>query len=633
MRRVVVSIMVVLLVASLLATLYAEQSSVIFFARVDYLLRTEENVELDFGSKSVITLSSYAAPPGFVLDSFTVVFDGNVPSQLVPIMYDKVSKNMDVLTSVTSYGGEISIGSNGYNGTVKARVITVFRKTVWVPLQENITIDTGEFKDTGLKLVVRVTIDNYAPYAVKSVIDPSGNELTNVDNQAILPPGAFKVDPKHVEIEASSIGFGKYTISFAVGDEQKLPNSFLVVEDRYTEITIPAKTTKNFMLKSKAGWNTLGFIVVLYSVTPGPLSKNVKVQGGLVDLAFERAEQFEVRGASLLIPPLLMNYWIKAFLVYGSTATVVNGEGHDIQGIIIPVYYKEIGSWTPKGLIATISKKDVADAYAAYLVVQVPSIATITSITVPGGVKLEGVENYTSSWLGTWRSAVIERNEATVQVKNGDSIEEGDYIFAISWKPINIVFNDPKGNPVPGVQVSVTGPQNIGTVSGVDGKAVINVYTPGVYTVKATFKGVVVSAFTIGTLRDTDFNVECKVYKLTVNAKTAIGSPLGGASVTITNGNYTQTLETDSTGTAVFTQLPSDTYTVTVQYKRISTSTKVTLDGDKSIDVNTGILFDLPFIGPVTTVEVAAVSAAAAVTSALFFRPRKEEDVAEIEIS
>lgn len=632
MRKIVALTILLTLFASVLAAIRAENSTPVFYARVDYLLKTDENVELDFGSKSVIRLSSYAAPPGFTLDSFTVVFEGKTPAQLVPIEYDKVSKNMDTLSSITSYTGEVTIGSNGYNGTVKARLITVFRKTIWIPLQENISIDTSEFKDTGLQVIVRVSIDNYAPYAINSVSDPYGNELTNLDVQAKIPAGSFKVDPKHVEIDASQIGQGKYTISFKAGEEYKLPNSFLVIEDRYMEVTIPAKTSKNYMLKGKAGWNTLGFIVVLYSVTPGPLSNNAQVNGGLVDMAFERSEEFEVRGASLLIPPLLMSYWIKAFLVYGSSAIIVNNEPHDIQAIIIPIYYKEIGTWTPKGLIATISKKDLADAYSAYLVVQVPSIATITSITLPGGQKLEGVENYTMSWLGTWRSAVLENNEATIQVKNGDSVEEGDYLFAISWKPLRIVFTDPKGNPVPGVQVSMEGPQQVKTVSGVDGKATLNVYTPGVYTIKATFKGVTLASFTLGTLMDTDFNISCKVYKLTVNVKNALGNPISGAIVTISNGNFTQNLETDSSGSVTFEQLPTGTYTITAQYKRISSSIKVNLDGDKNVDINTGILFDLPFVGPVTAVEVAAVSAATAVTSALFFKPRKEEDVAEVDI-
>ncbi|AKG39213.1 MAG: carboxypeptidase-like regulatory domain-containing protein [Infirmifilum sp.] len=632
MRRLIVSVLLVILLSSVAATILAAETTPVFYARVDYLLRTEENVELDFGSKSIIKLSSYAAPPGFTLESFTVVFEGKTPAQVIPIEYDKISKNMDVLASVTSFSGEITLGSNGYNGTVKAKLVTVFKRSSWVPLQDNLTIDTSEFKDTGLQVVVKVTIDNYAPYAVKSVTDPKGNELTSLSMQDKLPAGAFKVDPKHVEFDATTIGFGKYKIAFNVGDDYKLPNSFLVIEDRYMEVTIPAKTSKNYMLKSKAGWNTLGFIIVLYSVTPGPLSSDARVTGALVDKAFERSEEFEIRGASLLIPPLLMNYWIKAFLVYGNSAVISNNEGHDIQAIVIPIYYRQIGTWTPKGLVATINKKDVADAYSAYLVVQVPTIATIQSITLPGGQKIEGVESFTSNWLGTWRSAVIEKTEASIQVKNGDSIEEGDYFVEISWKPVKMIFTDPKGNPVPGVQVSVEGPQTAQVVSGVDGVASINVYTPGVYSIRANFKGSTIAALTLGTLIDTDFNIECKVYRLTVNVKNALGNPIAGASVTITNGNYTQTLESDSSGSVVFNQMPVGVYTVTAQYKRITSSMKVTLDGDKNVDINTGILFDIPFVGPVTAMEVAAVSAAAAVTSALFFRPRKEEEVAEIEI-
>lgn len=632
MRRVIALglIAAVLLVA--ISSAHAGQASSVFYARVDYLLRTEEPVELDFGSRSVITLSSAAAPPGFALDSFVLVFDEKAPAQVVPIKYDKASKRMDVLVSVTSYSGEISLGSNGFNGTLKARLITTFRRTSWIPLSENLTLDTSEFKDTGLQIVVRVTIDNYAPYAIKSVIGPSGDELTSPEMQAALPAGAVKVDPKHFEVDVSRVGTGKYTLILGEGEGYKMPNSFLVVEDRFTEITVPAKTAKPYTLRSKAGWNPLGFIVVLYSVSPGPLSSNVNVEGELVDMAFERSEEFEVRGASLLIPPLLMHYWIKAFLVYGTSAKIVNNENHDVQAIIVPVYYKEVGTWTPKGLAVTVTKKDLADAYAAYIVVQVPAIASITSITVPGGQKIEAIENFTTNWLGTWRTAVMEKNEAAIQVKNGDSVEEGDYFFAITWQPLKFVFRDPKGNPIPGVQVAVEGPSRLSAVSGVDGSAAVNVYAPGVYTVTARFKGTTLASLTIGTFTDTEFNIECKVYTLTVNVKSALGGPVAGAVVTVSNGNFTQSLETDSSGSVRFVQLPGGTYKVTAQYKRISAASEVNLQSDQSLDVNTGILFDLPLIGPVTAIEVAAASAATAASTVLFFRPRKEEEVAEIEI-
>ncbi|UNQ74299.1 carboxypeptidase-like regulatory domain-containing protein [Infirmifilum sp. NZ] len=629
----IVGVMLLLLLALNVALVaLADKGSQVFYVKLDYILRTEEGAELDFGSKSVITLSSTATPPGYVLESFSVIFEGKAPPQIVPVKYDKVSESMGRLTSVTSYSGEVVLGSNGFNGTVKARLVTVFRKTTWMPLQDNITVDTSEFKDTGLSVSVRVTIDNYAPYAVKTVIDPFGNDLTQIDVQAAVPAGAFKVDPKHVEIDVSSIGYGKYTIEFSQGEEYKLPNAFLVIEDRFTETTIPAKTFKSYSIRGKAGWNPLGFIVVLYSVAPGPLTNSATVEGNLIDLAFERSEEFEVRGASLLIPPFLMHYWIKAFIVYGTTAKIVNNEGHDIQAMIIPVYYREVGTWTPRGLTATINKKDIADAYAAYLVVQVPPIATITSVTVPSGQKFDDIENYTADWLGTWRTIVLEKNEAAVQVKNGDSVEEGEYFISIAWKPIKMIFKDPKGNPVPGVQVSMSGPLSINAVSGADGSAQLNVYAPGVYSVSAAFKGATLTAFTLGTLMDTEFNIECKVYTMTVHVKNALGGPVAGAVVTVSNGNYSQSLESDASGSAVFTQLPRGTYTVTAQYKRITSTVKVTLDGDQAVDLNTGILLDLPFVGPVTATEVAAVSAATAVTAALFFRPRKEKDTAEIEI-
>ncbi|ABL77756.1 carboxypeptidase-like regulatory domain-containing protein [Thermofilum pendens] len=638
MKKILGVVVLALVLPVILGAVLGEPSSTPqFYARIDITLSTEEFLTLDFGSKSIISIAGAAEPPGFSVDRVVVVFQGGAPSGLIPVKYDSISESMGRITSISSRSGEVVVASNGFNGTVPVRVITYFRKTSWKPIKgNNITVDTSEFTGLNLPSVrLKVTLDNYAPYSVAGVLGPSGENLLDVDLQEKLGPSVIKFDPKHVEVDVSKVGFGVYTVKLAQGEENKLPNAMLVVEDTYIETSVPAKSSKVFNLRGRTGWNPLGFIVVVYSVAPGPLSANVRVESEMTNYVFSRAEEFDIRGASLLIPPLLMHYWIKGYIAFGQAVKVVNNENRDIQVLLVPVYYKEVGTWTPRGLIATISKADIGNAYSAFLVVQVPSIARITSIETPSGQVLQGKENYTGAWLGTWRTAVIEPGEAAVMVKNGDAVEDGTYKVNIEWRPLRVKFVDSKGYPISGVEATLKGSVSASAVSGADGVATLNVYAPGVYTLTGVYKGSNIASMVLGTLIDTDLEIKCPVYNLNVKVVNALGAPITGATVTVSNnGGFTQSMETDASGKALFQQLPGAQYTIEVNYKRISTKSTLTLTQDQDITINTGVLFEIPLLGPITVMETLTLGAAALLTSALYFGVRKgrEEEVAEIEI-
>jgi hypothetical protein len=607
----------------------------VFYARADLLVTIEETYELDFGSKSVITLMSASPLPGFTLDRFVVVFEGGAPQGVQPLKYDKKSERMGVLESVLSYSGEVSLGSNGYNGTCKVRALTVMRRTTWYPLGDSIEVDTSEFAGTGLEdVTLKITLDNYAPYAVKQVLGPQGEDLLDIKNQEALGAGVVKVDPKHVEIRVSRVGFGKYIVKVERSDAYVLPSAMLVVEEDFIEQTVPAKGSKTLTLKAKSGWRPLGWIIVAYSVAPGPLdSSYVQVEGNLANFVVERKDEFEVRGASLLIPPLLLHYWIRAYLVYGSTVKVSNPGKHDVQLLAIPVYFREAGTWTSKGVEITVSQKDLGTAYAAFLVVQVPALARIKSVTLPSGVTISDFENYTAGWEGEWRTMVLEDHEVSVQVKNGAKIEEGVYTIAVEWSPLRIRPVDAKKRAVVGAEVTVEGPFKTSGVTSVDGVAAVKVYAPGVYRVAVKYKGSTVGEVVLGTLMEQEITIPCSLYDLKANVKTALGSPIAGAQVTVSGqSGYTQSLETDDNGRALFTQLPAGTYTLKAEYKGVSAQQTVNLSADAVLDVNLGILFELPLLGPVTVTTAAAVGAASAlVAGAAFSRSRRKEE-AEIEL-
>jgi hypothetical protein len=637
MKRII-GLLVVLLVALPLVSMVVPQPvNAEFYAKVDVQLAVSDSLVLDFGSKNVISIAGAAEPPGFKLEKVVVVFEDAAPPQIVPVKYATVSQSMGKVKSIASDSGEVVLASNGFNGTVSVRVLTYFVKTYYEKLGDgNLTVDTSEFSGLGIQdVILKVTIDNYAPYGIAGVIGPNGDNLMDLGIQERLGAGIVKVDPKHVEINVGRVGFGKYTITVAKGEEKVMPNALLVVEDTFTEITVPAKSSKVFSLKNRNGWSPLGFIVVLYSVSPGPLSidPTTGIEAAMASYVFSRQEEFDIRGASLLIPPLLMNYWMKGYIVFGQTVKINNNQNRDLQALIVPIYYKEAGTWTPNGLVVKVSKADIGSAYSAYIVVQVPAIARISSIVLPSGQVIQNVENYTTGWLGTWRTAVLEKNEATIMVKNGDAMEDGTYVFNINWAPLTLKFVDSKGYPISGVKVHVEGPVSLDTLSGADGIAKINIYAPGVYKITGAFKGVDIASITLGTLMDQDIVLKCPVYNLRVKVVTALGNTLTGATVTITNdGGYSQSMETDANGIAVFQQLPTTKYTIEANYKRISTKTTITLTGDQEVTVNTGILLDIPLLGPITAVEALAAGAATMVAGALLSGVKRGKDKEEVEI-
>ncbi len=616
-----------------LITYGAPTSHVKYYGKVEIIVTSSQETEINFASSDIIDLLSAAEPPGFHLKEFKVIFENGMPEGVAPVLYDKKIVENGAVRALISYSGEIKIAPSTFNGTVKAKLISVFVKDQWAELSHSVPIDLSALAGSGLENVtVKFTVDNYAPFAVKALKTPDGDNLLSSEAQEKVGADVVKFDPKHVEFDASKIGFGKYTVELAEGEEYSMPSAFIVAEENYMNITLQAGAQKTIIIRKKAGWRPLGAIVVLYSVTPGKLSAKVSVEGNMVDLAYWKGEEFEVAGASLMMPPLGMSYWIKAYIIYGDTVKIINSESHEIHGIIVPVNIKQIGTWTEKGLIAKVDRKLLKDTLNAYIVVQLPSTATIKSLILPDGTTISDIADADVNIMGAQRKIVIASHEALIQVKGQGSEAAGDYLFEIEWKPIIVKLKDSNGNPVAGATVKAEGPVTASAVTDAAGVAKLKVHAPGVYSIEASFKGAKIADLAIGTLKDEPIEISCKVYNLEVEVTTKLNAPVDGAVVTITNsGGFTASAETGADGKAVFAQVPAGEYHIVAEYKGFKTENKVKVTGNTAAKITMDVIFELPVIGPVSVTALAATGTAGAATAlAVIGKRRSKKEKGEV---
>ncbi len=583
-----------------------------YFAKVELILSvTEENL-LSFDSGNVIEIMPAMGPPGFKYLYMEVSFPEGLPDDIAPLSFDKVVEENGVTKALLTYKDSISLASGSVNKSIPVKVTTYFVHKKWIKLSEGeIKVDVGEVSELygAGNLTLRVVIDNFAPFAIVGVKSPEGLDLLEVEEQDMLDPDAIRVDFKHLEIDVGKVGAGTYTIIVKRDESFILPNAFVVIEDVNVNLTIGAGATRAFMIRRKNDWRAIGAIVILYSVSPDMREKDAKVLGELIDFVFEKDGVFNIRAASFLIPPLTVSYWIKAYVVYGETFKVVNEGKNPLNIIYIPVLIKEVGEWTPEGLVANIPKNLVSNSVQAFLVVQVPSYGKIESIITPSGDVYDNYKEAVKNWFQSTRSLGILENEAYIQIKSRDALEAGRYVVKINWQPIRVKVTDNSGRPLVGAIVTASGEIEANVETNDKGYADIKLYKPGPYELRVNFRGIEVARTFLGTLVDDEIIIKCSVYDLRVEVTSVLGQALRGAdiSVTPTEGGFALTAETGEDGVAVFRQLPKGSYEVNVIYKRIEDRRVVELDSDTTLKIQTNVLFELPGFGiPITTFEAFA---------------------------
>ena len=634
-----------LIVLGLLANLAYQQPGTepLYYARIDYILKAKDSGSFNLNEGAVAEITAPPEPAGYELMYLEAKFgDEGLPKNSVPVMYDHIREDKGKITSLISSSGEIKIACKSGNASFNAIVEAVYVKTLWMPIKgDELKINVEEpeepfnFKD----MTVRVTIENYAPYAISGVIAPSGIDLLSLSAQEQLSPEAVEIDPKHLYISGEALQSGVYHVKLLKGEKYILPSAFIAIHERFINETVGANRAKTFTIRSRKGWKYLGSIVILYSLgMPKNEKTAIKLEAQLVDYVYFKDELIHIEGASFLIPPLDMKFWLKAFIVFGDSFKVDNHMSSQLNVIYIPIMIKEAGEWTPEGVFINIKETDLKDVTMAYAVVQLPSYGTIEDVVTPSGESYGEYASALKPWYTQLRSMGVNDHEAFIQVKSRGAIEAGQYFFKVDWKPVTIVAVDSNRRPLKQALVEVKGPASFTVTTDNEGKAKVKLYIPGEYKVSIKFHGVEVGSSVIGTITDTELRVECEVYELKIMTQNALGQALGGTEVSLILGDKVlYTGETNDKGIVVFDQVPKGAYIVQAVYKRIEKVQDIEVTKNEVVQIKLDMLFEIPYLGfAVSTVEAASmVFAIGAILTLLLFKRtgrRKEETEEELEV-
>ncbi len=647
-RALVVACLVLMLAAIATAAPSATPTKSGYYAKIDYVIASKIGILLEFEDNAVRDVTAPPAPPGYELLYMKIYFPRGLPGDVAPIKFDrKVEKEGEVL-SLVAYDGTIKLAFSGTgNATLGASLECVYAKTVWVEIPESgvveFTVEEPVEPFDLSNLTVRISVDNYAPYRIKDLVDPLGQSLLDPAFQESVSPAAVKIDPKNAELNfAYGLEVGEYEAIFEYGEDYSLPNAFIAREDRFFNDTIAPMSSKTFASSSASGWDILGYVVVLYSLHPLSGSRGgAEVKSTMVDYAYYEDRTIRIEGASYLIPPLDFELWIKAYIVYGTWFKVVNMMSEPVNVVYAPVLIKETGEWTKRGLKARITESDVKDAVYAYLVVQIPHYGKIKNVITPGGGSLGEYAESLLPWSSGVRAVSVLEDQAYVQVKCGSASELGVYTFEIEWTPIELKVVDADGEPIAGALVKLEGPIEAVEETDEEGIAKVVLYEPGPYKVEVEFKSTKVAELELPTITDTTIEIECAVYNVIVEVTDVWGRPLEGAEVVFegAGGNIVASGETDNSGALAIEQIPGGDYKIEVTYKRVKGEFAKKIGASRKIRLGLDVLFEIPFINlPISKLEALA---AALSTSALGIggylvsnRKKKEygEEAVELEL-
>ncbi len=626
----------------------AEVDQVQYYLKVEYTLQVESSITYLIKPGKSIQVAPLPSPPGFNLKCIELEFTEPLPPSVKvegkDVKFVKVPPNL--VKKVIVYG-ERAVLINKGNEVIRVRANRVFKytQTTYIPIRElRIKVETPEVPKTfgTSSLVMKIELDNYAPYRIKDVITPHGTSLLRPDIQEQYPPDTTSIDYKHVVIKLGrELPTGTYTIVLEKGKEYVLPSAMLVAGESFYNLTIPPMTTEQISTPlPEKGWKHLGYVVLISTVYPvTEVEKgDVKITADLVDKVMIEKRTISVAGISYLIPPIKFKTWIKAYIVYGTTLQIENTFSYPVIVIYIPLKYREVGKWTEKGLEIKVSENDIATSVYAYLVVQVPEHAEIKSVVTPSGAIYENYVDSEVPWAGINRTVSITEKQAYIAVKIGEVYEVGTYRFFIKWKPMTVKVIDTAGNPLPNATITIEGPITTTLTTDATGKVTTVLYRPGPYTISIKYMGVEVGKYALGTVLKTDISVMAQVYNLKLKVVGVREQPIENAIIKVMTetGKVITVARTDTNGTAVIKQLPRGKYRIEVKYVKTSAIKTVELDNNKEEEIKLDIFMELPVIGPVTTLEALLLTGGiggGTIALALIGKlgRRKEEDVEEEE--
>jgi hypothetical protein len=598
-------------------------------AKLEQIAYKVEETTIKIQGAGFATLAKpYVTPgEGYVYAGMKIEFLGAYPS--VQIGADgQLSKTFDQNGFVSAvYAGpdasKITLVNTAKDQIeVKVRVTYTYVKASYVPLNGDTTIEInvpdGKLAQ-GFNAMARLTIEPYAPFAIKAVERPDGTPAT-----------VYRVEPKVVEINTP----GKYKIMIAQG--QPFPAAMLVKSLSKQTASVAANgefAVTGAEVGVPQGWRLLGYVVFAYTGDANLIGKDITgdiaIQGGLVDTVTDVNQNIIVRSVSYLIPPVWnFNIRYKIAIVYGEQFKITTSLPSTVNVIYIPIVYKEAQvKWLPDRALVNITDVDVADGQWTAVVMQLPELARIVAIRTPGNAMISNATDVKLVWGGGVRAASIspDGRQAYLLVQMGDTKETGTYTFMISWSPMRIPVVDTRGKPV--AQLSATADKFEAAASA--GYVEVKVYRPEPFTVDISYKGVKAAQVVVNSLVANPQPVTLGIYQVKVVVVGALNQPIAEASVSI--DGFPASGKTDGTGAVKFPDVLAGTYKVNIDVGgRVKVSDTLEVNGDTEKVVKTPIVAMVGGV-PITTLDALATAGGLSAAGLYFALSRRKEPVAEVE--
>lgn len=598
-------------------------------AKLEQIAYKVEETTIKIQGAGFATLAKpYVTPgEGYVYAGMKIEFLGAYPS--VQIGADgQLSKTFDQngFVSAVYAGPDVSkitlVNTAKDQIEVKVRVTYTYVKASYVPLNGDTTIEInvpdGKLAQ-GFNAMARLTIEPYAPFAIKAVERPDGTPAT-----------VYRVEPKVVEINTP----GKYKIMIAQG--QPLPAAMLVKSLSKQTATVAANgefAVTGAEVGVPQGWRLLGYVVFAYTGDANLIGKDITgdiaIQGGLVDTVTDVNQNIIVRSVSYLIPPVWnFNIRYKIAIVYGEQFKITTSLPSTVNVIYIPIVYREAQvKWLPDRALVNITDVDVADGQWTAVVMQLPELARIVAIRTPGNAMISNATDVKLVWGGGVRAASIspDGRQAYLLVQMGDTKETGTYTFMISWSPMRIPVVDTRGKPV--AQLSATADKFEAAASA--GFVEVKVYRPEPFTVDISYKGVKAAQVVVNSLVANPQPVTLGIYQVKVVVVGALNQPIAEASVSI--DGFPASGKTDGTGAVKFPDVLAGTYKVNIDVGgRVKVSDTLEVNGDTEKVVKTPIVAMVGGV-PITTLDALATAGGLSAAGLYFALSRRKEPVAEVE--
>jgi len=598
-------------------------------AKLEQIAYKVEETTIKIQGAGFATLAKpYVTPgEGYVYAGMKIEFLGAYPS--VQIGADgQLSKTFDQngFVSAVYAGPDVSkitlVNTAKDQIEVKVRVTYTYVKASYVPLNGDTTIEInvpdGKLAQ-GFNAMARLTIEPYAPFAIKAVERPDGTPAT-----------VYRVEPKVVEINTP----GKYKVMIAQG--QPLPAAMFVKSLSKQTATVAANgefAVTGAEVGVPQGWRLLGYVVFAYTGDANLIGKDITgdiaIQGGLVDTVTDVNQNIIVRSVSYLIPPVWnFNIRYKIAIVYGEQFKITTSLPSTVNVIYIPIVYREAQvKWLPDRALVNITDVDVADGQWTAVVMQLPELARIVAIRTPGNAMISNATDVKLVWGGGVRAASIspDGRQAYLLVQMGDTKETGTYTFVISWSSMRIPVVDTRGKPV--AQLSATADKFEAAASA--GFVEVKVYRPEPFTVDISYKGVKAAQVVVNSLVANPQPVTLGIYQVKVVVVGALNQPIAEASVSI--DGFPASGKTDGTGAVKFPDVLAGTYKVNIDVGGgVKVSDTLEVNGDTEKVVKTPIVAMVGGV-PITTLDALATAGGLSAAGLYFALSRRKEPVAEVE--